>query len=224
MMAEQQLLDISLPRRRAFERDDFYVSASNEAALAMIENMPGWPNGQLMLTGPKGAGKTHLAHVWIEATGAERVLANKLCDGDVAALTSIGAVVVEDIDRMHGATAETALFHLMNLARAEGAALLVTSRVQPTHLTLSVHDLASRLAGLTNVAIDAPDEALMRDIIIKQFRDRHLTVAKPVVAFIARRIERSARAAAESVDRLDILSRAEAHAITIPFIKRHMTF
>ena len=67
-MAEQHLLDISLPRRRALEREDFYVSASNEAALAMIENDANWPNGQLMLTGPEGAGKTHLAHVWMATT------------------------------------------------------------------------------------------------------------------------------------------------------------
>ncbi len=58
-MAEQRLLDISLPRRRAFERGDFFVSASNDTALAMVEAWESWPNRQLMLTGPEGAGKTH---------------------------------------------------------------------------------------------------------------------------------------------------------------------
>jgi len=61
-------------------------------------------------------------------------------------------------------------------------------------------------------------------IIIKQFRDRHLIVAKPVVAFLARRIERSAKAAAEVVDHLDRASKTQAHGITIPFIRTHMTF
>lgn len=223
-MAEQQLLDISLPRRRAFERSDFYVSASNDTALAMVEAWEGWPNRQLMLTGPEGAGKTHLAHVWMQATGAERVIAAKLKEDDVAALASIGAVVVEDVDNALSMGAETALFHLMNLARAEGAALLVTAKVKPSDIALTIRDLASRLAGLTHVSIDAPDEALMQNIIIKQFRDRHLIVAKPVVAFLARRIERSAKAAAEVVDHLDRASKTQAHGITIPFIRTHMTF
>lgn len=223
-MAEQQLLDISLPRRRAFERSDFYVSASNDTALAMVEAWEGWPNRQLMLTGPEGAGKTHLAHVWMQTTAAERINAANLRDDDVAALASIGAVVVEDVDRQQGEASETALFHLMNLARAEGAALLLTARTQPSEIALTIRDLASRLAGLTHVSIDAPDEALMQDIIIKQFRDRHLIVAKPVVAFLARRIERSAKAAAEIVDQLDRTSKMQAQGITIPFIRHHITF
>lgn len=222
-MAEQQLLDISLPRRRAFERGDFYVSASNETALALVEAWENWPNRQLMLTGPEGAGKTHLAHVWMQATGAERVVAANLRDDDIAALAFIGAVVVEDVDQAPPAS-ETALFHLMNLARAEGASLLLTARIQPSDIALTIRDLASRLTGLTHVAIEAPDEALMQDIIIKQFRDRHLIVAKHVVAFLARRIERSAKAAAEIVDQLDRISKTEAQGITIPFIRRHMTF
>lgn len=223
-MAEQQLLDISLPRRRAFERSDFYISASNDTALAMVEAWEGWPNRQLMLTGPEGAGKTHLAHVWMQTTAAERISAANLRDDDVAALASIGAVVVEDVDRRQGEASETALFHLMNLARAEGAALLLTARTQPSEIVLTLRDLASRLTGLTHVSIDAPDDALMQDIIIKQFRDRHLIVAKPVVAFLARRIERSAKAAAEIVDQLDRTSKMQAQGITIPFIRHHITF
>lgn len=223
-MAEQQLLDISLPRRRAFERDDFYVSASNEAALVMIESTSDWPNRQLILTGPEGAGKSHLAHVWMEATGAERVLAKNLAEGDVAALASIGAVVVEDVDRGLSEANEVALFHLLNLTRAEGASLLLTARTKPSGITTGIGDLASRLAGMAHVDIAAPDEALMQDMIVKQFRDRHLSVGRPVVAFLSRRIDRSAKAAADIVDLLDRASRAEAHGITIPFIRQHIEF
>ena len=190
----------------------------------MIENHTSWPNRQLMLSGPEGAGKTHLAHVWMEATGAERVLAANLTDGDAAALASIGAVVIEDVDRGLSAGNEVALFHLLNLARAEGATMLLTARVRPSALAIGLRDLASRLAGLAHVTISAPDEALMRDMIIKQFRDRHLMVAQPVVAFLARRIERSAKAAKDIVEQLDSISRSEAQGITIPFIRRHITF
>ncbi len=223
-MAEQQILDISLPRRRAFERDDFYVSASNATALAMIEAEDRWPNRQLLLTGPEGAGKTHLAQVWMERTGAERVLAANLREDDVAALASIGAIVIEDFDQNLAVPNEVALFHLMNMARAEGATLLLTARKGPSNVSLTIRDLASRLASLAHVQIEAPDNALMQDMIIKQFRDRHLIVAKPVVAYLARRIERSAKAARNIVDQLDRISRSEAHGITIPLIREHVKF
>ncbi len=223
-MTEQQILDISLPRRRAFEREDFLVSTSNETALAMVENWDAWPNRQLALSGPEGAGKTHLAHVWMETTGAERVPARNLQEGDVEALVSIGCIVVEDIHHDLSQFSETALFHLLNLARAEQAFVLVTTGQEPSSLPIVLPDLASRIAGMNHISIETPDEALMGDIIIKQFRDRHLIVAKPVVAFLARRIERSAKAAAAVVDHLDRASRSEAHGITIPFIRRHVAF
>jgi len=219
MPEEQGLLDITLPRRRALGRSDFLVSGSNETALSMIDADQTWPNRQLALTGPEGAGKTHLAHVWMESSGAERVVAARLLGGDVAPLASIGAVVVEDVDAGLEAGAEEALFHLLNLMRENGQPILLTSRAVPSACVLRLPDLASRVAGMTHVALSPPDDDLMRDLLIKQFEDRHLSVGPNVIAYLEKRIERSAKAAAEVAAALDQASRRAARGITIRLVK-----
>ena len=67
-MAEQ--LSFDLPVRAALGREDFFVSPANAEAVAMVEGWQGWPSRKLVLTGPAGAGKTHLAHVWAGLAGA----------------------------------------------------------------------------------------------------------------------------------------------------------
>ncbi|MCX4198808.1 hypothetical protein OMR07_27865, partial [Methylobacterium organophilum] len=60
------------PRQLAFDlpldprsgREDFLVGPANEAAYALIEAWPDWPDSVLVLTGPSGSGKSHLAAIW----------------------------------------------------------------------------------------------------------------------------------------------------------------
>jgi hypothetical protein len=68
-MSPQQLA-FDLPARPALEREDFFVSVANAQAVALIEGWRDWPARKLALSGPRGAGKTHLAHVWAARAGA----------------------------------------------------------------------------------------------------------------------------------------------------------
>ncbi|AMY69627.1 chromosomal replication initiator, DnaA [Frigidibacter mobilis] len=129
-MAQQLAFD--LPPRRSLGRGDFFVAPSNALALAQIDGWRDWPQRKLVLVGPEGSGKTHLAHVWATETGAELVPAAELPLADVPALAATGAVAVENADRIAGYdAAEAALFHLHNLVLAEGGRLLVTARSAP---------------------------------------------------------------------------------------------
>lgn len=219
-MSAQIPLGLALPKRPARGRSAFRVSASNAAAVALIDGWRDWPERQLALTGPEGAGKTHLALVWAEMAGAERVSARALSSQDAPALAAAGAVAVEDVGRIGGdRAAETALFHLVNLARAEGASLLVTGRGAPRDWRLAIPDLGSRLSAMLTVALEPPDEALISALLDKQFRDRGLSVGDEVSRFLARRIDRSAAAAAAMVARLDAEALVQGRAITLPFVK-----
>ena len=66
-------LAFDLGQKDGFLRDDFFPSASNRAALAMVDGWQGWPSGRMLLIGPQGAGKTHLAHIWVGMSGAQMV-------------------------------------------------------------------------------------------------------------------------------------------------------
>ena len=43
-------------------------------ALALIESWPDWPNRIMLLVGPEGSGKSHLAAIWAEQAGARSII------------------------------------------------------------------------------------------------------------------------------------------------------
>ncbi len=138
-------LTFHLPALEAHGRDDFFVSAANAGAVAALEDWQNWPQGKMVLTGPQGAGKSHLAQIWAAEAGAQVAPAQTLARADLPDLAQGLRVVVEDADRIAGdAAAETALFHLHNLLGTDGR-LLLTARAAPSHWRLTLPDLASRM-------------------------------------------------------------------------------
>jgi len=200
MNAPRQLA-LALPHAESFAREDFLTGAPNEAALAMIERWPDWPDRALALVGPEGAGKSHLAAIWAETAGARRVSARALGQTDLIGALATGALVIEDAPARLD---ERALFHLLNLIREEEACLLITARAAPARWGVALPDLASRLRALPTVTLSAPDDALLRAVLVKLFADRQLGVDSSLVSYLVTRIERSfaaARAAVETLDR-----------------------
>jgi chromosomal replication initiation ATPase DnaA len=210
-MPEQ--LSIPLPVREALGRDDFFVSPANAEAVAMIEGWQSWPSRKLFLTGPSSAGKTHLAHVWANLSGARIVPADNLANADIPRL-SAGPVAIEDADRIAGdRSLEEALFHLHNLTLAEGNSLLLTCDRPANRLPLSLPDLASRMQGTPNTTLREPDDALLTAVLMKLMADRQLSPAPNLLSYLTRRIDRSFDAARDVVDRLDNMALATGRPI-----------
>lgn len=208
-------LAFDLPVRPALGRGDFLVAAPNALALAAIEADGEWPQGKLVLVGPAGAGKTHLAHVWAAAAGARVITGAELAEADIPALALAGRVAVEDADRIAGdREAEAALFHLHNLLLAEGGRLLLTARTAPRRWGLSLPDLASRVEAASVAAIEAPDDALLAAVLVKLFGDRQLAVAPALIPYLVARMERSFDAANRLVAALDAAALAAGRPVT----------
>ena len=117
MRSAPRQLALALEHKESFAREDFLSGPSNAAALALIDSWPAWPHRAVMLTGPEGSGKSHLAAIWAQAAGARLVAAHALEETAVPAALATGALVVEDI--APGTFDERALFHLLNLAGEE---------------------------------------------------------------------------------------------------------
>ena len=194
-------LAFALPHRESLTRDNFLEGPSNELALALVDSWPDWPNRTMLLAGPEGTGKSHLAAIWAERSGARVVAAGTLSEAAVPATLSTGAVVVEDL--APEAIDERAMFHLMNMAREHGAFVLLTARAAPATFAVGLRDLNSRLRAVTVIAITPPDDQLFRALIVKFCTDRQMTVDETVVGYLATRIERSVGAALETVALLD---------------------
>jgi chromosomal replication initiation ATPase DnaA len=194
-------LAFALPHAESLGRDDFLEGPANAAGLALVDSWPDWPNRVMLLTGPEGSGKSHLAAIWAEAAGARSTGAHTLTPADVPGALATGALVVEDLKS--SAFDERALFHLLNLAREDTASVLITTREQPSALQIELRDLRSRVRAIPTVSLLPPDDQLFRALIIKFCADRQLAVDEAVVSFLANRIERSFAAARQAVELLD---------------------
>ncbi len=209
-----QQLSFELPTKIALDRDDYFVSLANALAVAMIDAPQNWPGGKLVLSGPEGAGKTHLVHVWATQTGARIINARDLRETDVPELAQ-GSVAVEDVPEIASdADAQTTLFHLHNLVLAEGHFLLLTGRAAPHLWNLPLPDLQSRIDAAQHVALDHPDDSLLAAVLAKLFDDRQIVPRPDVIPFLVRHMDRSLNAAARMVARLDRVSLEERHSLS----------
>lgn len=192
-------LAFALPHAESFTRDDFLEGPANAAGLALIDRWPDWPNRVMFLLGPEGSGKSHLAAIWAEQSGARSTSAHTLTATEVPGALATGALVIEDLKASD--IDERALFHLLNLAREEGAFVLMTARALPTEVEL--RDLRSRLRAVPAVELLPPDDQLFRALIVKFCADRQLAVDETVVSYLTTRLERSYAAPRQAVQLLD---------------------
>jgi len=180
----------------------FVRSPANAHAAAVLDR---WPDaaGQVMaVCGPEGCGKSHLAAVWAERVGALALNGAEAAHIDLLSLE--GRPVLLDVAR--DADDET-LFHLINLAQADGGALLLVSRSSPRKWRAELPDLRSRLDAIRVVAMDEPDDTVLGAILRARFAERSITPAEDVIDYLVHRIDRSAAAAADVVARLDAAHR-----------------
>ena len=210
-MSTQLPLDLG-QRRPALDRDAFLVTAANAAAVAWIDRWPGWPAPALVLQGPPGSGKTHLAGVWRARAGAGIIEGAELAASLVPALLeSWPTLVVETAE----AAPEQPLLHLYNGIAERGGYLLLTSTQPPSRWGIGLADLRSRLNALPVAEIVPPDDLLIRAVLVKLFADRQLAVTAELVEFVGLRIERSFAAAQRAVAALDAASLVAQRRITI---------
>lgn len=193
-------LPLDLDHRAAHSRDDLVVGPCNAEAVAMVERWPDWPSPVVVLAGPAGSGKSHLAAVWREAAGATALAAGRL-GPEAAEAAARGPVLIDDLDA--APIDEAGLFHLVNAVRQHATSLLLVSRRFPLAWGVRLADLESRLKAASTVEIHEPDDMLLAAVTTKLFADRQVEVEPHVVQFLVRRIERSLSTAMEVVARLD---------------------
>jgi chromosomal replication initiation ATPase DnaA len=156
-------LVIGLPALNRLGRADFLPAPANDAALAFVDAWPAWSGPALVIHGPEGSGKSHLAAIW--RARASPLVLEPAALADTAARALLGAasaVLIEDLDRALAERAlDEALFSLWTALAERRGHLLLTARTPPARWTVRLPDLASRLRGAPAVAVALPDEDLL---------------------------------------------------------------
>lgn len=203
-------IPLDLGHQPGQSRDELVVSDANRQAVALIDSWPDWPAPVVVLAGPAGSGKSHLACVWAGMANAVSVDPAEI-ESWMEGAAADHPVVIDDADEKLD---EHGLFHLFNAARAGGQHILLTSRRFPSAWGVRLPDLASRLKTAATVEILEPDDHLLAAVITKLFADRQVEVEPHVVQFLVRRIERSLSTAIDVVDRLDRAALEQKSRIT----------
>ena len=198
--AEQ--LPLAFSHQTATGRDDLLVAAPLNAAVSIVDEWPRWPSPVVILVGPQGSGKSHLASIWKNTSGAVEIA--PVAGADAARAAENGPVLFEDADR--AGFDDTELFHVINSVRENGTWLLITTREWPAAWPVTLPDLRSRLKAATVVEIGEPDEDLLGQVLMKLFADRQLYMDDKLVSYIVARMERSLDTAQIIVERLDRLA------------------
>lgn len=210
MTRKSEQLPLAFGHEPQTGRDDLLVSDPLSAAVSIVDNWPNWPSPVVILAGPVGSGKSHLASIWREKAGAADI--HPTAGGNASEIAASGPVLFEDADRR--GFDDTALFHVINSVRQHGHHLLITSRLWPMSWPVELPDLRSRLKAATVVEIGEPDDELLAQVLVKLFADRQLFIDDRLVAYIVARMERSLDAAQKIVEKLDHLALARGTRIT----------
>jgi hypothetical protein len=175
--------------------EDFLLSESNRAAFDHLRRWALWPVMATLLTGPRKSGRSLLGRIFARKTGG------RLFDNAEA-------------------HEEEALFHAWNDAQARRKPLLIIADAPPPRWAVELPDLRSRLAATPQVEIGPPDDALIRDLVMKLLADRGVAAPPELADFLGARIERTHLAVLGAVDILDRVTLSHHKRITIPLAKR----
>lgn len=203
-------LTLELGHTPAHGASDFLVGEGNSLAHGRIMAFPHWPDPITLLTGPAKSGKSHLARIFADRSGAHFAAVDEL--EALAGQGGADALIVEDVDRL--GYDEAGLFHLLNQSMREQRPLLLTAREDVANWPLATDDVRSRVRRATAFTLQLTDDIQLSQMFVKLFGDRQIKVDPRTIAYLVARMERSTEEVVILADLMDRLALAKGTAIT----------
>jgi chromosomal replication initiation ATPase DnaA len=190
-------LPLLIPSEPDYAEASFLRAASNEAAWTWLGRTEVWPDRRLALFGEADRGKTHLLRIWAGSTGAAVMDGPSLAE--FPEVTAAAGVAIDNADHAD----EAALLHLLNTAHDVDRPVLLVGRAAPAHWPVRLRDLDSRLRAITAVEVEAPDDDLLRRLLLHWLAERRLVADETLHDRLLLRLPRSPEVLRAAVARLD---------------------
>ena len=223
-------LPLDFTNRCDLGREDFMVSDCNREAFNLVDSWPHWFGSGLLIYGPKGCGKSHLAHLFIDKVRASSASPQKVAIINAAAVNIRNvkrlaeentAIAVENVMPKNN---NEALFHLFNLFNVEGKFMLWTAETAPNLMNFALKDLQTRLNMMPRAAIKEPDDMMLQMLIVKLFNDRQIKITPEILSYIINTAPRSFAYIEALVEEIDKISLAYQSSVNYIIIRKAMEF
>lgn len=189
---------------------DFLVGEGNALAHGRIMAFPHWGDPITLISGPAAAGKSHLARIFADRSGAHFAGVDEL--EDLARNGGQQPLVIEDVDR--AGYDEAGLFHLLNQAMRDQRPVLMTARDDIAQWPLATDDVRSRARRAAAFSVAMSDDIQLSQMFVKLFGDRQIAVDPKIISYLVARMERSTEEAVILAELMDRLALAKGTAIT----------
>jgi len=213
-MSDQLIL--KFPEHRAYKKEDFYVSPSNQEAYDFINNWPKWIKRIVNIFGPPGSGKSHLSSILKTKTKCLEILANELNENIIFEFKTKEVLIIENFNEK---IPEELLFSLWNIALQDNKYFLINSIKPISSFKFKLPDLTSRVKSSLNIGIKLPSDDLISAIIAKNFSDKQIMVEEKHIDYIIKRIDRSYEKISQFILTLDRYSLKKGSPFGLKLIK-----
>ena len=213
-MSDQLIL--KFPEHRAYKKEDFYVSPSNQEAYDFINNWPKWIKRIVNIFGPSGSGKSHLSSILKTKTKCLEISANELNEDIIFEFKTKEVLIIENFNEK---IPEELLFSLWNIALQDNKYFLINSIKPISSYKFKLPDLTSRVNSSLNIGIKLPSDDLISAIIAKNFSDKQIMVEEKHIDYIIKRIDRSYEKISQFILTLDRYSLKKGSPFGLKLIK-----
>lgn len=230
MNSPQQLpLAIGLPQWQIF--DSFFSGPNQQLVSVLKASIKNNFTTFIYLWGPARSGKSHLLQAscvlaeQLSKTSAYIPLQqiDELSTDILTGLECLELICLDDVQVIAGRSVwEQALFHLFNCLRERNRLLLVAANQSPGSLPLDLADLKTRLTWGASYQLQALNDEEKVQLLIKNARDRGMTLSVDTAKYILHHTPRSMDALQELLEQLDQRSLADQRKLTIPFVRQLM--